>query len=505
MWKSIAGRLGRHLFLDSVIVRNAVFLLVAEFLRVLVTFYLSIRLGRYLEPEGQGRWRFVVNYAIVLAVLTDAGISRVMVRRIARSARTELANLFELLFSTRIALAAVTLVALATSFALVPTQRLDLETRMLITLYMGSQIFQAFRKNAEVVWQGTQQLHYHAIFAIANRLLMLPTILAAIRFHASLRTIVFLYVLIDLLDFLSATIVLHRQGLRCGLTRRWSAVPGLLREGYPFALQFYAQHLRYYFDVVLLRFVLPEAGAACDRLLGWYSVATSFVVPLQFIPTSLAGALYPELAHCYVTNRPRFQQLARTAITLCFLLGTSFQMIFVFAGSWIVSATFGHKFAEATPILQIFAWQMPFFFLSNLLLVVYAACDRQGPLAAFNWSATVLKILSFVVLVPRFGIYGAAYVAVVSEVLGASLLLLYLACRERGAVAWRLLCLVAAGQGVFYAALSRLSGQLLPTLALLVVQLIAAAAITTRAVRSVRLGQQQKTAGDDSTLDLQHE
>lgn len=443
---AIGQQIFRKLHLDSAIARNSLFLMAAEVFRVGTNFVLSILLARYLRPEGLGVWRFVVNYALIFAVLTEAGISRVTVRRMARSPMSEHGRQLQQLLAARLILSAVALAILWLSLLIVPSNRITNDTRFLIALYMFSQVFQAFRKNAEVVWQARQQLLYHASFAIANRVVLLVAIPLALWFRCSLACIVVIYVAVDLLDCLAANMYLYAQRIPFGVSFARRELKSLLWEAFPFGLQFLAQQLRYYFDAVLIKFLFIGDATAGNRQTGLFGAAAPFVISFQFIPNSIAGATYPELARTYIHDKQRFLKLTRATLTILYLVGSSLAATLYLGRHLIINTTVGEKYAEAIPVLAMLAWMSPFFFLNTGLLVIYAGANRQNALTLTNWATTILKILLCLLWIPEGGALGAAQAAVVADFASALVLLVYLSGREIRAVPWRELAAVTAAQ-----------------------------------------------------------
>ncbi len=427
MLKQLGHKWLNRLRLDSAIARNSIFLLSAEFIRTGVNFFLSALLGRYLQPEGLGALKFIVNFSILFAVLTDAGISRVSVRSMARAPLSEHDKLHGTLLAARLFLSFVSFVILVGSLSLVPTTQLRSDMRFLIALYMWSQIFQAFRKNPEVIWQARQQLHYHAFFAITNRVFMVIGIVLAVLNRAPLWVIIATYVAVDFLDCAVANWYVYRYFSKPQWPHSWHTVISLVREAVPFGLQNLAQQLRYYFDVVLLKFLFQSSGATSDRQIGLYASATPFVLSLQFIPTSFAGAVYPELARTYTADRVRFNRLTSATLLILSSIGTSLALVIYFGRTFLISLTYGKGFSEAIPLLGIIAWLVPFVFLSTGLLVIFAAAERQNILTATNWITLIGKFMLCLLLIPGYAAKGAAFASIAAEAANTLILLAILA------------------------------------------------------------------------------
>lgn len=446
MISSLVRKLFHHVGLNSVIARNSIFLLAAEIIRVAVNFIVSVVLGRYLEPDRFGMFRFIVNYAVIFAILTDAGISRVSVRRIARMSQEAHGYLLSVLRKARFALSFVAFFTLCTSLFFLPAERVTPDTRWLMAAYMLSQIFQAFRKDPEVVWQARQKLHYHALLAMINRIAILVAVLWAVHAQTSLRGIIICYVAVDAVDFILANALLFRQMGPLRHKVSFGDVRRLLHEAVPFALQYTAQHFRYYLDAVLLKFLAPALHA--DKAIGLYNSATPFVLTLQFIPTSLGGAIYPELARCYANDIQRFCRLTRTFLAILYTIGSGFACVLFHSRHFILAHTFGSRFLEAADILAIFAWFLPFFFFSAALLVVSAAADFQKILSAVNWAGTFFKLMLSFYLIPKLDARGLAWASLCAESLAVLFLLYAFAQHVHGAIPWRSFGLVTGLQAI---------------------------------------------------------
>ncbi|MGC8840468.1 MAG: flippase [Candidatus Sumerlaeaceae bacterium] len=437
---------------DSAIARNSIFLLSAEAIRTAVNFFLSALLGRYLQPEGLGIFKFVVNFTILFAVMTDAGISRVAVRRMARAPLTQHNSIHGLLFSARLILSFAAFTILVASLAILPSSQVHTDVRFLCAIYMWSQMFQAFRKNPEVVWQARQQLHYHAYFAISNRVLMLVGVTLAVVFRAPLWFIICTYVAVDFLDCAAANWYLYRNFSKPQWPASKRPVMSLLREALPFGLQNLAQQLRYYFDVVLMKFLFTNAGSVADRQIGLYASATPFVLSLLFIPTSFAGAVYPELARTFLADRKHFCKLTAATLTLLYLVASSLALLLYFGRTLLIPLTYGKNFSPAIPLLGILAWMLPGIFLNTGLLVVYAAADRQNILTNANWAAALGKIFLSWLLIPKLGAVGAALAGIISETVITVVLLGILVITLPSAFSARGFAAITLAQGLYFLA-----------------------------------------------------
>jgi O-antigen/teichoic acid export membrane protein len=160
------------------------------------------------------------------------------------------------------------------------------------------------------------------------------------------------------------------------------------------------------FDQALMVAMVPSAD------LGLYAVAVTAAGMSGPLASSLGLALFPELRRddSVAAQRKRTSK-ALFAVLLC---STTVAIVLALFGPWLLALLFGSSFAHAATPLR-------------LLLLGQVANDATGPLTArllaanhpgaasqAAAAAAVVTVTGLVLLVPRFGINGAAVTTTVS-------------------------------------------------------------------------------------------
>ena len=158
-------------------------------------------------------------------------------------------------------------------------------------------------------------------------------------------------------------------------------------------------------------------GQMIDKTaVGYFSVASRFVEVLIYIPMMLAQTITPIL----VSNREKSevdyirkgQQLMNFSLG-CSLLASILTSLFAY---WIVLFTFGTAYLPAVTVLQILAFKAASVALSNTAgaMLVTEGIQRYAILRD-GFGCIVCVILNYILL-PRYGIIAAAFVAIASNV-----------------------------------------------------------------------------------------
>lgn len=142
---------------------------------------------------------------------------------------------------------------------------------------------------------------------------------------------------------------------------------------------------------------------------GFYGLAYKmFELPIV-IPTFFMNSVYPLLLQTtskQLIKRSFFILLITSLFALC---------IFWFAAPLLMYIR--PEFAKSIPLLRILTLGLPFFFLSSLVMWALIALGKQLVLAGIYGSLMITTIVLDILVIPKFGATGAAWITVGSEAL----------------------------------------------------------------------------------------
>ncbi|HEU4321662.1 MAG TPA: oligosaccharide flippase family protein [Roseiflexaceae bacterium] len=190
-------------------------------------------------------------------------------------------------------------------------------------------------------------------------------------------------------------------------------------------------------------FIIQAAGGAVP--VAQYDTAYKVINIAMILPPVITFAVFPVLARRAADDRAGLRTAQDRTLQALLLLGFPLAAGMSALAPDLVRLMTGAKAGDYLPgaadALAILAWFLPLSFLNGLLQYVLIAVNRQGVItrafaagAAFNLAANLLAV-------PRYGLYAAAAITILSELV---LLGLFLpALREEGlvpplvALAWR--------------------------------------------------------------------
>jgi len=169
--------------------------------------------------------------------------------------------------------------------------------------------------------------------------------------------------------------------------------------------------INYTFDSVLIGIMLGPGS------LGWYAAAYKPVTAALTIPASYFMGLFPTLSRSYAENRSRFHSLIGRSLRLTALVSLPFGVTASILAAPLIDFLFGPNYLPGVPALQLLAW--------SVVLVTLRGNFRQGLIAAGKQRLDLLcaviavsaNIVFNLILVPLYGIAGAAVATLCSELL----------------------------------------------------------------------------------------
>jgi O-antigen/teichoic acid export membrane protein len=161
-------------------------------------------------------------------------------------------------------------------------------------------------------------------------------------------------------------------------------------------------------DVLLLSWLKQDE-------VGQYGAAYKLVDVATTFPTMFMGLVLPQLTMAWQENKETFKNILQKSFDIFALIITP-----IFFGTQVVGVPLtllitGPKFAAAGLILKILILAVVFVFISTLYGHVVVAVRKQKIMTWGYALTAVLSVIGYLWLIPKFGMWGAAWVTCFSE------------------------------------------------------------------------------------------
>lgn len=395
--------------------QNAIYLFLSEALTKLVIFFWTVYIVRRFSVEAFGSFNLINSFMLLFMFLTDLGVGFILIREISQERKKSkklLGNYLAL--NLLMSLAAATAIIISFTFW---------QGRGMLPIIVFASInffFAAIRSPILVLLQGLERMKALAIFNGLN--VLLPSVVSFIAVYFS-PTLLFLFVGLTLgmiLSTLSLWIFAVRWRFVPKIMVDFSTLKNLLGQGWPLAVAAFLGIVQARVDNLLLVQFLT-AGA-----LGVYSVAATFPqLAISLVGTPLATAVYPAFAKMKKKQPSRFLKRLKNLMTVSLLLTMVISLITVAIADFIIPLLYSRKYAAASKILKVLIWYINFFFLNRLFYQTLIILKKEKVYLAVNILGASLNILFNILFIKQFGILGAAWARLSSEVLLTSAYTIY--------------------------------------------------------------------------------
>lgn len=396
----------------SAILRNAGWLIVGEAAYRGSRFVLTILLARYLGVAEFGRWSFAIALAALLAIVADFGLSTVTVRDVAAD-RGGMRRYAGNMVAVKVPLSLATLALIAVLGVAFGSDR---EETGLIYLLGLSVVLVSYSELFYAVFRAHERMHFEACAKAVLGASLLALGGALIWRSAPLLWFGMAYIITAALSVVLAGAVLFQRfggfELRIDLDS-WKTA---LRTSFPIFLATAAFVAYFRIDVVMLD---QMKG---DREVGLYSAAYNFVYPTAFLPILFVAALFPSLSRL---ARQRWE-LRETYLRVTLIL-----LVYAIAVPAVIIGTrdalylglFGGQYKDSVSVLPVLVGAACLYYFSHFNYFVLYAQRRDRTVLTVTVASVAVNVALNLVLIPRFGMHGAAVGTLLTEVFVLGMLL----------------------------------------------------------------------------------
>jgi len=394
-----------HLFDLRKLVGNLGWLGFDQFVRMFIGLVINIVLVRYLGPTLYGKFNYALYIAGFAQYLALFQLDRIVVRDL--SQRPQDAE--SILGTTCVLRLAAGAVGFASTIALCAVLRPEDPEIVVLLAIMNLANFAQSVMTIDLWFQSRYQSKFTVtaklLSNIAVNLVKLPLILLgaplwvlAAMFAAELITTAVLL----------ATLYHWRGGRFTAWSFDRAIAAALLRQAGIMLIGGIAVQIEMRADIVIMGRLLG------DHDVGIYSAALRLVEAPNFLPMIIMTAMAPLLAAAYASSRRMFDNALLAFYRVMALVGWTVTIGFWLAADVIVALLYGPAYAASAPLLALLGFRVlltGFAFGKTLFLT---NTHQLWLFSAMAISGMVVNIALNLLLIPRYGTFGAVYASLMA-------------------------------------------------------------------------------------------
>jgi len=382
--------------------KNIIRLAAGDLVAKATSFVAFVYLARILGVASFGVLEFAGSVLAYLLLMADGGLEMWGIREAANTA--DIPALAARVVPLRLLLAALSFLTLLVLLPLFPHYP---GLRAVLLVY-GMTVF-AQAVNLKWVFMGQQNMSGVARGLVLGQVLFAGAVIAFIHSPAS---VVWVAVFRLLSDLATAGYFAWWFGRVHGRFARNMTLRGnraILEPALTIGFSLAMGLLNYNFDAVLLGFLRGPS------VVGWYNAAYKLLLVGISVAISYFAGLFPALSRLYVENREQFRLLVRRTVELWLTFVVPLVVGGTFLASPIIRLLYGSAYAKSAAPFRILVWSAALVVLRWVYMDSLRATGHQALDLRCAITSASLNVALNILLIPRFGMIGAASATVFAD------------------------------------------------------------------------------------------
>jgi O-antigen/teichoic acid export membrane protein len=403
-------------------VENTGWLFLEKALKLVLGFFIGVLMARYLGPDQYGVIRYAISLFSLLGLLSQLGLSGLIVRDIVKSPQER----YQILGTAFFLKLAGSVLACAAILVIANAGKSGDPVERAVILIVG----------AGLIFRPLETINYWYESQIQAKYIVIRDTIAFIASYVFKLILILLkapliyFAYVTLLEFfLSAVFILIVYSKKEGSILRWRVrlerAKALISQSWLLLLSGILAQVYLKIDQVMLRLIVGTGEV------GIYSVAVTISETWYFVPTAVVASVFPKLVKQRKTDTEGYARNLQRIFDVLFLLALSLAVPISFFSDTIIRHLYGAAYKEAGGILTIHIWAGIFIFMRQLFSHWLIA---EG-LLSYSFVSNLLGALSNIainmLLIKPMGGTGAAIATLISYTL-ASYFALFFTKKTRG-------------------------------------------------------------------------
>ncbi|MBY8070002.1 flippase [Vibrio fluvialis] len=374
--------------------------------RILSSFLITVLIVKHLGVEQFGSFSLALAILTTLGPLVGLGFDSILFKKFI-SKEDDSTSLLQVSCFLRLVVAALVIIV-CTTINFVSSEPYLYVLNILVLGF----IFDSFLAFKDYFLANLKNKFY-TYSTLVSSVIQLVIVYLLVNDNASIGYFAWSYVIAKAIQSIVLFGAFYKvQGLV--ISPRWkkSLSLNLLKASYPMMFAASIGLLYSLQDQYFIKYFLGEYE------LGLYAVGIKFVLILVVLPTLISNVFYPSLVSKYHTGKyVEYNNQLQAMYLLFFILGLILYSFLYFSSEMIVIKLFGDEFKDSVLIMQIYSLLLVVSFFQSLNNKVLILNDLQSVIFKRATFALIINAVLNFIMIPKFGIKGAAYSTVMSEIL----------------------------------------------------------------------------------------
>lgn len=395
------------------VARNSILLglqqVAVNLLSVVVVGYIARKLGKI----DYGVFSLAFTFTIFFSFLGHLGLRTLTIREVAKERGNSQGYLGKIIPARLVLIVLMTAAIPLTAFLLKYPPKIII----IMAIAALSTLFEQLSRILSDIFQAHEEMGKVAFRDIAVRIFTGIASIAVLYFGYGLVAVSWVYVLGAKIGFLINLLLYNHRFAWPKLQWDSSFIVHNIKEGLSFMMLGMASTIYAHVDVLIVSKLLDMQSV------GIYNASANLFYRLGFIADAVATASFPAIAQLYWQDKPEASNVLTKSLCGVLIISVPVSIGGWMLGDEIIAMIYGDGYAQSATIFRILITSMPFMFFSLQFNYALGAIKLQFLVFKIIMSLLIVNIAINIVLIPIYGLRGAAFATLITELVGFAILL----------------------------------------------------------------------------------
>ncbi len=387
------------------IFKNTFWIYLGKGVTSLISFILVIYIARTLGAAEYGKFTFALAFVSLFGVLSDLGISQIIVREFA-GGKKRLKEFYSIL-SLKLLLSSGMLILILIGSFFITSDPVIQKIILIVALYLL--INSVFIGLSYSFFQARQKMEYQAMGEILVALATIICVFLIISNFPTAKSLSYAYLLASLISLVFIAIFFHFKVLPLKISWDKSIWKKFLSMSWPLAFVSLFGALYGYIDSVMLGFW----GQITET--GWYNAAYKVTRTSSMFTGMIAASIFPALSESFKRSKEKLQNIWNFQMELMIILAIPMVIGGITLAPKIIDFMYGPDFNPSIFAFQILIIMEGIALLYAAFYSILVVSHHQRKVFFAVFGGIIGNIIFNLILIPKYSLYGAAMATVVTQ------------------------------------------------------------------------------------------
>jgi O-antigen/teichoic acid export membrane protein len=404
MLKKIGLLFLKNIGIRQTIVKNTIWLSVAEFIGKFLNIALLVYAARILGATDYGRFAFAMSFVSILAIFADLGLYEIVTREFSKSKEAE--KEYSSIISLKFFLSIFTLILIIIGSFFVTSDNTSREIIIILSFFI---LITSFFNVIYAFYRARQKMEYESISTVLQMVFITIIGFVVLFKIPSATNLALGYLLANVIIFFLFLFLFHFFVHKLEIKIDFAVWKKFLKNSWPLTFGFAMGWIYIYINSVIMGYYGQLAES------GWYNAAYKILGATVISATIISRSFYPALNKLHKDSKEKFGTIWKNQIESMAFIAIPILLGGLILAPKIILFLFGKESFPSISIFRILIFVCIIDFLYYPFATLLVVLNKQKLLFYSIFLGAVINTILTILLVPRYSYLGAGISAVISS------------------------------------------------------------------------------------------